>query len=161
MCAIGTGGTLAGVSRHLKEQNPGVVIGLADPMGAAMHAYFTTGDLVSEGRSITEGIGQGRVTQNVARARVDQSFQIADEEALPVLFDLLANEGLCLGGSSGINVAGAVRLALKLGLGHTAVTVLCDGGERYRSRLYNPDFLASRGLPTPPWLNSRCQPGSA
>jgi cysteine synthase A len=152
ICAIGTGGTLAGVSVALKERNPNIVIGCADPDGAAMHRYFTTGELKGEGSSITEGIGQGRVTANVAEARVDESFNVHDAEALPVLFDLLRHEGLCLGGSSGINVAGAIRLAEKLGPGHTIVTVLCDGGQRYQSKLYNPTFLETMGLPVPDWL---------
>jgi cysteine synthase len=152
ICAMGTGGTLAGISTYLKEQNADVKIGLADPMGAAMYSYFKTGELASEGSSITEGIGQGRITGNVAQARVDLPFQIPDEEALPIVFDLLKDEGLCLGGSSGINVAGAIRLAQELGPGHTIVTVLCDGGQRYQSKLFNPAFLAEKGLPAPDWL---------
>jgi cysteine synthase len=152
ICAIGTGGTLAGTGVALKERNPDVVIGCADPDGAAMYTYFTTGELRSEGSSITEGIGQGRVTANVAAAPVDEAFRIPDAEALPILFDLLREEGLCLGGSSGINVAGAIRLAEKLGPGHTVVTVLCDGGQRYQSKLYNPTFLETMGLPIPDWL---------
>ena len=152
VCAIGTGGTLAGVSQSLRDYNGDVVIGLADPEGAAMYSYFSTGELASEGSSITEGIGQGRVTGNVAAAHVDIPFRIPDAEAVPVIFDLLAEEGLCLGGSSGINVAGAIRLARELGPGKTVVTVLCDGGQRYQSKLFNPDFLRSRDLPVPPWL---------
>jgi len=152
ICAMGTGGTLAGISTYLKEQNTDVKIGLADPMGAAMYSYFKTGELASEGSSITEGIGQGRITGNVAQAQVDLPFQIPDEEALPIVFDLLKDEGLCLGGSSGINVAGAIRLAQELGPGHTIVTVLCDGGQRYQSKLFNPTFLAEKGLPAPDWL---------
>ena len=152
VCAVGTGGTLAGVSAFLKEANPDVKIGLADPEGAAMHAYFSTGELKSEGSSITEGIGQGRVTGNVAEAQVDLPFRIPDAEALPVIFGLLREEGLCLGGSSGINVAGAVRLARELGPGHVVVTVLCDGGQRYQSKLFDPAFLRERGLPAPDWL---------
>lgn len=152
ICAIGTGGTLAGVSTYLRERNPDIRIGLADPDGAAMYSYFATGELASEGSSITEGIGQGRVTGNVAQARVDLPFRIPDAEALPVIFDLLKEEGLCLGGSSGINVAGAVRLARDLGPGHTVVTVLCDGGQRYQSKLFNPEFLRGKGLPAPGWL---------
>jgi len=147
-----TGGTLAGISTYLKEQNPDVKIGLADPMSAAMYSYYKTGELASEGGSITEGIGQGRITGNVAQAQVDIPFQIPDKEALPVLFDLLKDEGLCLGGSSGISVAGAIRLAQELGPGHTIVTVLCDGGQRYQSKLFNPEFLAEKGLPAPDWL---------
>jgi cysteine synthase len=152
ICAMGTGGTLAGISTYLKEQNADVKIGLADPMGAAMYSYYKTGELASEGSSITEGIGQGRITGNVAQAKVDLPFQIPDEEALPIVFDLLKDEGLCLGGSSGINVAGAIRLAQELGPGHTIVTVLCDGGQRYQSKLFNPAFLAEKGLPAPDWL---------
>ena len=152
ICAIGTGGTLAGVSQSLKSYNKDVTIGLADPEGAAMYSYFKTGELSSEGSSITEGIGQGRITENVAAARVDIPFRIPDSEALPVIFDLLSEEGLCLGGSSGINVAGAIRLARELGPGKTIVTVLCDGGQRYQSKLFNPDFLRSKDLPLPAWL---------
>ena len=152
ICAIGTGGTLAGVSQSLKSCNKDVTIGLADPDGAAMYSYFKTGDLASEGSSITEGIGQGRITENVAAAKIDIPFRIPDSEALPVIFDLLSEEGLCLGGSSGINVAGAIRLARELGPGKTVVTVLCDGGQRYQSKLFNPDFLRSKDLPVPSWL---------
>ena len=152
VCAIGTGGTLAGVSTCLRERNPDIRIGLADPDGAAMYSYFATGELASEGSSITEGIGQGRVTGNVAQAHVDLPFRIPDAEALPVIFDLLKEEGLCLGGSSGINVAGAIRLARELGPGHTVVTILCDGGQRYQSKLFNPEFLREKGLPAPGWL---------
>ena len=152
ICAIGTGGTLAGVSQSLKSYNKDVTIGLADPEGAAMYSYFKTGELASEGSSITEGIGQGRITENVAAAHVDIPFRIPDSEALPVIFDLLSEEGLCLGGSSGINVAGAIRLARELGPGKTIVTVLCDGGQRYQSQLFNPDFLRSKDLPLPSWL---------
>ena len=152
ICAIGTGGTLAGVSQSLKSYNKDVTIGLADPEGAAMYSYFKTGELSSEGSSITEGIGQGRITENVAAAHVDIPFRIPDSEALPVIFDLLSEEGLCLGGSSGINVAGAIRLARELGPGKTIVTVLCDGGQRYQSKLFNPDFLRSKDLPLPSWL---------
>ncbi len=152
ICAVGSGGTLAGVGMALKERNPNVVIGLADPMGAALHGWYTHGELKSEGSSITEGIGQGRITANLMGAPVDASFQIPDAEALPILFDLLEHEGLCLGGSSAINVAGAIRLARKLGPGHTLVTVLCDSGNRYASKLFNPTFLRSKGLPVPHWL---------
>lgn len=152
ICAMGTGGTLAGISTYLKEQNADVKIGIADPMGAAMYSYYKTGELASEGSSITEGIGQGRITGNVAQAKVDLPFQIPDEEALPIVFDLLKDEGLCLGGSSGINVAGAIRLAKELGPGHTIVTVLCDGGQRYQSKLFNPAFLKEKNLPAPDWL---------
>lgn len=152
ICAMGTGGTLAGISTYLKEQNADVKTGLADPMGAAMYSYFKTGELASAGSSITEGIGQGRITANVAQAKVDMPFQIPDEEALPIVFDLLKDEGLCLGGSSGINVAGAIRLAQELGPGHTIVTILCDGGQRYQSKLFNPVFLKGKNLPAPDWL---------
>src|SRR3954447_14768720 len=152
ICAVGTGGTLAGVGMALKERNPNVVIGLADPMGAALYSYYTTGELKSSGSSITEGIGQGRITANLEGAPIDVAFQIPDEEAVPIIFDLLEHEGLCLGGSSGINVAGAIRLAKQLGPGHTIVTVLCDYGTRYQSKLFNPDFLRSKNLPVPAWL---------
>ena len=151
-CAIGTGGTLAGVSRFLKEKNRNIRIAVADPMGAAMYGWFKRGELKSEGSSITEGIGQGRVTRNVAGALVDDAYQIPDAEALPYLFDLLKHEGLCLGGSSAINVAGAVRLAKDLGPGRTVVTILADSGTRYQSKLFNPVFLRQKGLPAPDWL---------
>ena len=154
ICAMGTGGTLAGISTYLKEVNPDIRIGLADPLGAAMYNYFSSGEVkASEGSSITEGIGQGRITGNVAQAKVDVPYAIPDTEALPVIFDLLKEEGLCLGGSSGINVAGAIRLAKELGPGHTIVTVLCDGGQRYQSKLFNPAFLREKDLPAPEWLD--------
>jgi len=153
ICAVGTGGTLAGVSTALKERKPGVTIGLADPSGASLHDYFSNGELrASAGTSIVEGVGINHVTDNVAQAKVDVSFTIPDEEALPYIFDLLLNEGLCLGGSAGINIAGAVRLARHLGPGHTIVTVLCDYGNRYQSKLFNPVFLQNKGLPVPEWL---------
>jgi len=151
-CAIGTGGTLAGVSRLLKEQNPRIRIAVADPMGAAMYHWFKHRELKSEGSSITEGIGQGRVTKNVAMAIVDDAYQIPDTEALPIIFELAQREGLILGGSSGINVAGAIRLARDLGPGHTVVTILADSGTRYQSKLFNPAFLKQKGLPYPDWL---------
>src|SRR5687767_6096887 len=151
-CAIGTGGTLAGVSRFLKEQKKSVRIAVADPMGAAMYSWFKQGELKSEGSSVTEGIGQGRVTKNIAAALVDDAYAIPDSEALPFLFSLLKDEGLCLGGSTAINVAGAVRLAKDLGPGHTVVTILADSGTRYQSKLYNPEFLKSKHLPAPDWL---------
>lgn len=151
--AVGTGGTLAGVGACLKEKNPDVKIALADPFGAAMHAWFTRGVLESSGSSITEGIGQGRVTKNIEGAPVDLSFQIPDEEMLGVTFSLLRDEGLCVGGSAGVNVAGAIRLARELGPGHTIVTILCDGGQRYQSKLFNAEFLRSKGLPAPEWLD--------
>ena len=153
ICAVGTGGTLAGVSTALKERNPGVTIGLADPAGASLHSYFSSGELrPSEGSSIVEGIGINHITDNVAEAKVDVSFSISDEEALPYIFDVLIQEGLCLGGSAGVNIAGAVRLAEHLGPGHTIVTILCDYGNRYQSKLFNPVFLANKGLPVPEWL---------
>jgi len=155
ICAVGTGGTLAGVGMALKARNPEIVIGLADPMGAALFSYFTGGELKAVGSSITEGIGQGRITKNLEDFRPDVAFQIPDEEALPIIFDLLEHEGLCLGGSSGVNVAGAIRLARHLGPGHTIVTVLCDYGTRYQSKLFNPDFLRSRNLPVPTWLERK------
>ncbi len=152
ICAVGTGGTLAGVGEYLKQRDPNVVVAAADPRGAAIYSWIKTGTLASEGSSISEGIGQGRITGNLDGAPIDDAFQIPDEEMLPVLFDLVQSEGLLLGGSSGINVAGAIRLAKALGPGHTIVTVLCDSGSRYQSKLFNPDFLASKGLPPPPWL---------
>ena len=152
ICAVGTGGTLAGTGMALKERNPKIIISLADPLGAALHSFYTTGELSSCGGSITEGIGQGRITANLEDAPVDQSFQIPDEEALPICFDLLKEEGLCLGGSSGINVAGAIRLAQELGPGKTIVTILCDSGVRYQSKLFNPQFLREKGLPVPEWM---------
>ena len=154
VCAIGTGGTLAGVGMHLKSRRSDVVIATADPMGAAMYHWFKHGELKSEGTSITEGIGQGRVTKNLEGAPVDEAYAISDVEALPILFDLLKEEGLYLGGSSAINVAGAIRLAHDLGPGHTIVTVLCDSGTRYQSKLWNPEFLRGKGLPVPGWLAS-------
>lgn len=150
--AVGTGGTLAGVAIALKGFNPSIRIALADPMGAALYAYYTTGELKAEGSSITEGIGQGRITKNIEGAPIDVAFQIPDEEAIPLCFQLLEEEGLCLGGSSGINVAGAIRLAKEMGPGHTIVTILCDYGTRYQSKLFNPEFLRSKNLPVPGWL---------
>ena len=155
ICACGTGGTLAGVGIALKARNEKVRVGIADPMGAALYAFYTTGELKASGSSITEGIGQGRVTGNLVDAPIDFACQITDEEALPILFDLAENEGLLLGGSSGINVAGAIRLARELGPGKTIVTILCDGGARYASKLYNPEFLRGLNLPTPGWLGAR------
>lgn len=155
ICAVGTGGTLAGVAIALKERNSNVKIGLADPMGAALYSFYTTGVLKAEGSSITEGIGQGRITQNLEGAPIDVAYRIPDEEAVPLIFDLLEHEGLCLGGSSGINVAGAIRLAKELGPGHIIVTVLADYGTRYQSKLFNPEFLRSKGLPAPPWMERR------
>ena len=152
VCAVGSGGTLGGVSLFLKEKRRDVAIGVADPMGAALYHWYTHGKLEAEGTSITEGIGQGRITANLEGVEVDHAYQIPDEEALPVAFDLLKEEGLCLGGSSGINVAGAIRLARDLGPGKTIVTVLCDGGARYQSKMFNPAFLREKGLPVPDWL---------
>ena len=152
ICAVGTGGTLAGCAMALRERSNSVVIGLADPRGAALYSYFTTGELKSEGSSITEGIGQGRITGNLEGLEVDEPFLIPDEELVPICFQLLKEEGLCLGSSSGINVAGAIRLARKMGPGHTIVTILADYGTRYASKLYNPDFLAGKGLPAPDWM---------
>jgi cysteine synthase A len=150
--AVGTGGTLAGTAIYLKQKNPKIRVALADPMGAALYSYYKTGELKSEGSSITEGIGQGRITKNIEGAPVDEAFQIPDADALPIIFDLLQHEGLCLGGSSGINVAGAIRLAKQLGPGHTVVTLLCDYGTRYQSKLFNPAFLKEKGLPVPAWM---------
>jgi len=154
-CAVGTGGTLAGVGIALKERNRSIKIALADPFGAALYSYYTTGVLKSEGSSITEGIGQGRITKNMEGAPIDIAYQIPDAEAVALIFDLLEHEGLCLGGSSGINIAGAIRLARDLGPGHTIVTVLTDYGTRYQTRLFNPEFLRSKGLPVPSWLERR------
>jgi cysteine synthase A len=153
-CSIGTGGTIAGVGLYLKSVKPGVVIAAADPMGAGMYHYVKHGELRAEGSSITEGIGQNRITRNLEGAPLDDAYQIPDEEALPVLFDLLREEGLCLGGSSGINVAGAIRLARDLGPGHTIVTILADAGTRYQSKLFNPKFLREKNLPVPDWLDT-------
>jgi cysteine synthase A len=155
VCAVGTGGTLAGVAIALKGRNKNIRIALADPMGAALYSYYTTGVLKSEGSSITEGIGQGRITKNLEGAPIDTAYRIPDEEALPIIFDLLAHEGLCLGGSSGINVAGAIHLARELGPGHTIVTMLADYGTRYQSKLFNPVFLRQKGLPVPAWMERR------
>ena len=151
-CAVGTGGTLAGVGLALKERNPTVKIVLADPMGAALYHYYKHGELKAEGSSISEGIGQGRITKNLEGAPVDDALQITDEEALPYIFDLIVEEGLVLGGSSAINIAGAVRVARELGPGHTVVTILCDYGTRYQSKLFNAEFLRGKGLPVPHWL---------
>ncbi len=154
ICAVGTGGTLAGVSMALKERNPAVRIGLADPGGAALYNYYAHGKLKAEGESITEGIGQSRITANLEGAVVDRAFRIEDSEMLPVLYALVREEGLCLGGSAGINIVGAMRLAQALGPGKTIVTVLCDLGSRYMSKLYNPAFLRARHLPYPEWMES-------
>ena len=154
ICAVGSGGTLAGVAQGLRQRNPDVKIGLADPEGAALYSYYTTGRLESEGSSITEGIGQGRITKNLEGLEVDMAYRIPDAEALPLIFDLVLHEGLVLGGSSGINIAGAIRMAREMGPGHTIVTVLADYGTRYQSKLFNPAFLREKGLPLPGWLDS-------
>ncbi|OCW58884.1 cysteine synthase A [Hoeflea olei] len=155
ICAVGSGGTLAGVAEGLRGFSPAIKIGLADPDGAALHSFYSTGEMKSSGGSITEGIGQGRITANLEGFTPDMSFNIPDSEAIPLVFDLLENEGLCLGGSSGVNVAGAIRMAREMGPGHTIVTVLCDYGNRYQSKLFNPEFLASKGLPVPEWLTRK------
>ncbi|MFK7897603.1 MAG: cysteine synthase A [Myxococcota bacterium] len=152
ICAAGTGGTIAGVGLALKERNPAIQIGLADPEGAALYHYYEHGSLKAEGTSISEGIGQGRITANLEDAPIDCAFQIPDSEWLPIAFALLKEEGLCLGGSSGVNVAGAIRLAERMGPGHTIVTILCDSGTRYQSKMFNPTFLREKGLPVPEWL---------
>ena len=152
ICAVGTGGTLAGTGMALKARNPKVAVGIADPMGSALFSYYEFGQLKSSGSSITEGIGQGRVTANLVGAPVDFACQVEDREALDIVFDLAEHEGLLLGGSSGVNVAGAIRLARHLGPGHTITTILCDSGARYASKLFNRDFLEGKGLPVPPWL---------
>lgn len=153
ICAAGTGGTVAGVGIGLKDQNKDIVIGLADPMGAALYSYFTKGELSSHGSSISEGIGQSRITANLDGAPIDHAFQITDLEAVEIAFKLLQEEGLCVGVSTGVNVAGAMAIAREMGPGHTIVTILCDSGLRYQSRLFNPAFLAEKGLPVPAWLN--------
>ena len=152
VCSVGTGGTLAGVGLALKQRNPAIKIALVDPMGSALYNFYAHGTLKAEGLSITEGIGQGRITANLEGAPVDLAFQVGDPEALKILFDLAEHEGLLLGGSSGVNVAGAIRLAKALGPGHTIVTILCDSGARYASKLYNPEFLRARNLPVPGWM---------
>ena len=154
ICSVGTGGTLGGVSLGLKAKSSSVVIGVADPLGSAIYGYYANGKLEAQGSSITEGIGQGRITANLEGVSVDKAYQIPDDEALGIVFSLLAEEGLCLGGSSGVNVAGAIRLARDLGPGHTIVTVLCDYGTRYQSKMFNPQFLREKGLPVPPWLEA-------
>ena len=156
ICAVGSGGTLAGVALAL--QGKGVKIGLADPEGAALHAFYTTGKLESPGTSITEGIGQGRITANLEGFTPDFSYRIPDAEALPIVFDLLRDEGLCMGGSTGINIAGAMRMAHEMGPGKTIVTILCDYGSRYQSKVYNPTFLKEKGLPVPDWLDRAARP---
>ncbi|MET3667095.1 cysteine synthase A [Caulobacter sp. 1776] len=152
ICAVGSGGTLSGVAAALRERKPAVKIGLADPYGAALYSWYKDGELKSEGTSISEGIGQGRVTANLKDLVVDHPFRVDDTEMLEAIYDLVQYEGLCLGGSSGINIAGAIKLAKELGPGHTIVTILCDHGSRYQSKLFNPEFLKEKGLPTPPWM---------
>jgi len=152
ICAVGTGGTLSGVGIALKERNPDIKIGLADPMGAAIFNYFKHGELKSSGNSIAEGIGQGRITANIEGMPIDEMYQVPDEEWLPIVFDLLKLDGFCVGGSSGVNVAGAIKLAKDMGPGHTIVTILCDSGTRYQSKMFNPSFLKEKGLPAPDWL---------
>ncbi len=153
ICAVGSGGTLAGVAEALRARNPDVKIGLADPHGASLFSYYTEGELKAEGTSISEGIGQGRITANLEGLSVDHPYRISDEEMLLAIYDLVEHEGLVMGGSTGVNVAGAIRMAKDLGPGHTIVTILCDQGSRYQSKIFNPAFLAERGLPTPPWLS--------
>lgn len=152
ICAVGSGGTLGGVSLALKARNPKIQIGVADPMGSKMYSYFANGTLEAEGGSITEGIGQGRITENLKDIIVDKAYQVTDKEALEVIFELNQLEGICLGGSSGINISGAIRMAREMGPGHTIVTILCDYGQRYQSKVYNPEFLREKGLPVPPWI---------
>jgi cysteine synthase A len=157
VCAVGSGGTIAGVSMGLKARNEKIRIALADPPGAALYSYYKTGELKSEGSSITEGIGQGRITANLEGAEVDEAFQIPDSESIPIAFDLLRHEGLCMGGSTGVNVAGAIRMAKLMGPGHTIVTILCDYGTRYASKLFNPAFLREKNLPVPEWLEKKVE----
>ena len=151
-CAVGSGGTISGVGRYLKDQNPDVTIALSDPEGSGLFNYYANGEMKSEGGSISEGIGQGRITGNLAEAPIDRQYRLSDETALPLIYDLLLDEGLLLGGSSAINVAGAIALARDLGPGHTIVTILCDSGQRYQSKIWNPEFLRSKNLPLPSWL---------
>ncbi|GAB4351022.1 MAG: cysteine synthase A [Oricola sp.] len=155
ICAVGSGGTLAGVAEGLRAKNPDIKIGIADPMGAALYSYYTTGELKSEGSSITEGIGQGRITANLEGFKPDFACQVPDDEALGVIFALAEEEGMVMGGSTGINIAGAIRLARELGPGHTIVTMLCDYGNRYQSKLFNPAFLTEKGLPVPGWMERK------
>jgi cysteine synthase A len=152
ICAVGSGGTLAGVAEALREANPGIAIGLADPHGAALYEWYANGELKSAGSSISEGIGQGRVTANLEGLSVDRAYRISDADMLEAIFELAEHEGMVMGGSTGINIVGAMRLARDLGPGHTIVTILCDQGARYQSKIFNPVFLKERGLPTPPWL---------
>ena len=151
-CSVGSGGTISGIGRFLKDQNPNVTIALSDPEGSALFNYYENGELKAEGNSVSEGIGQGRITANLAEAPIDRQYRLSDEDALPLIYDLLLEEGLLLGGSSAINIAGAMALARDLGPGHTIVTILCDSGQRYQSKIWNPEFLQSKGLPVPQWL---------
>ncbi len=153
ICAVGSGGTLTGIGNALKNKNSRIQIGLADPMGSALFSYYTNGKLEANGNSISEGIGQGRITKNLEKAIIDQCFQVTDYEALPIIYDLLQNEGLCMGGSTGINIAGAIKMAKQMGPGHTIVTILCDLGHRYQSKIFNPSFLKEKKLPVPSWLS--------
>ncbi len=155
VCSVGSGGTLAGVSMGLKAKNPDIKIKLADPLGSALYNFYTKGVLKSEGSSITEGIGQGRITANLDGALIDGAYQITDQEAVPIIYDMLEHEGICLGGSSGINIAGAMRLAEEMGPGYIIVTILCDYGSRYQSKLFNPEFMRSKNLPVPEWLEKK------
>ncbi|MGB5212078.1 MAG: cysteine synthase A [Anderseniella sp.] len=154
ICAAGSGGTIVGTGMALKQRNKDIRIGLADPHGAALYSYFTTGELKAEGSSISEGIGQGRITANLENAPIDHAWRIGDAQAVEIVFDLLKEEGLCMGASTGVNIAGAIELAREMGPGHTIVTVLCDFGSRYQSRLYNPEFLRSKDLPVPDWMEA-------
>ena len=154
ICAVGSGGTLGGISQYLKSKNTDIQIGLADPAGAALHNYYAYGELKSEGSSITEGIGQGRITKNLEDIQIDRPYRIEDAEALPIIYDLMRDEGLYMGGSSAVNICGAMKLAKDLGPGHTIVTILCDSGQRYQSKIWNPEFLKEKGLPVPEWLQS-------
>ncbi|MBT7399166.1 MAG: cysteine synthase A [Hellea sp.] len=154
ICSIGSGGTLGGVSLSLKKLNSKIKIALADPFGSKMFSYYKTGDLLSEGSSITEGIGQGRITRNLDGVIIDDAYRISDKEALNIIFDINKEEGICLGGSSGVNIAGAIRMAEDMGPGNTIVTILCDHGQRYQSKIYNPNFLRKKGLPVPVWMQS-------
>jgi len=153
VCAVGSGGTIGGISMALKSRNPNIKIGLADPYGSKLYEYYTNGQLQTEGNSVTEGIGQGRITKNLEDVVIDSAYRVHDKEALEIIFSLNQLEGICLGGSSGINIAGAIRMAKDLGPGHTIVTILCDYGQRYQSKIYNPEFLKEKGLPVPSWLN--------
>lgn len=157
ICAVGSGGTLGGIGQYLKSQDQSVQIGLADPAGSALHHYYSSGTLKADGNSITEGIGQGRITKNLEALQVDRSYHIADTEALPIIYDLMRDEGLYMGGSTAVNICGAIKMAKDMGPGHTIVTILCDSGQRYQSKVWNPAFLRSKGLPVPEWLESNAQ----